>query len=190
MSKPDGGTATFVQRRNQRLREAMAFLDSRPAGADKTEIEFHVASAVPPTPDDLELNSSGVLKWLTAFHWYSTAFTRSGWLIKDGSGHWAITDAGREALKEHSDPEDFNATASNLYAQWYAAHKAPRPRPWLIRGSSVSGHNLVPLWLSEGFVSLPAKNLTELPDPTRSPSCGPLSTRATPAGRRPTADRS
>ena len=101
MSEPEGGTATFVQRRNHRLREAMAFLGSRPDGADKTEIEFHVASAVPPTPDDLELNSSGVLKWLTAFHWYSTAFTRSGWLIKDGAGHWAITDAGREALKEH-----------------------------------------------------------------------------------------
>lgn len=73
MSEPAGVAATFVQRRNQRLREAMAFLDPRPDGADKTEIEVHVASAVPPTPDDLELNSSGVVKWLN-----SRAFTRAG----------------------------------------------------------------------------------------------------------------
>lgn len=36
------------------------------------------------------------------------------------------------------------------------------PRAWLIRGSSVSGSNLVPDWVEQGFVSLPATSLEEL----------------------------
>ncbi|MEH0937360.1 McrB family protein [Micromonospora psammae] len=39
-----------------------------------------------------------------------------------------------------------------------AAHRA-----WLVRGSNVEGHDLVPQWLSEGFLSLAAAQLPELP---------------------------
>lgn len=38
-------------------------------------------------------------------------------------------------------------------------------RAWLIRGSNVSGKNLVPQWLREGFVSLPATYLPPLEQP-------------------------
>lgn len=46
-----------------------------------------------------------------------------------------------------------------LLAQWdeEAARKARRA--WLIRGSNVSGSNLVPAWLADGFISLHAKSL-------------------------------
>ena len=36
--------------------------------------------------------------------------------------------------------------------------KVPR-RAWLVRGSSVNGKDLVPTWLNEGWISLPATNL-------------------------------
>ena len=36
-------------------------------------------------------------------------------------------------------------------------------RAWLVRGSSIRGANLVPEWLAEGFCSLPAAKLRELP---------------------------
>ncbi|MEU9791935.1 DUF4357 domain-containing protein [Streptomyces sparsogenes] len=48
--------------------------------------------------------------------------------------------------------------------------RAPR-KAWLVRGSNVSGHNLVrQLWLKEGFVSLAAAHLPPLEetDPTKS----------------------
>ncbi len=35
-------------------------------------------------------------------------------------------------------------------------------RAWLIRGSGVSGRNLIPDWLKDGFVSLPAANLPQI----------------------------
>jgi 5-methylcytosine-specific restriction protein B len=43
----------------------------------------------------------------------------------------------------------------------------PAKRAWMVRGSSVDGFNLVPDWLSEGFVSLSASQLAHL-DPDLS----------------------
>jgi 5-methylcytosine-specific restriction protein B len=37
--------------------------------------------------------------------------------------------------------------------------EATSRRAWLVRGSSVNGHNLVPTWLREGFTSLAAANM-------------------------------
>ncbi|MFF7216666.1 AAA family ATPase [Streptomyces sp. NPDC008238] len=56
--------------------------------------------------------------------------------------------------------------ADYLSTGWRAPHKA-----WLVRGSNVSGHNLVrQLWLKEGFVSLAGTHLPllEETDPTKS----------------------
>jgi 5-methylcytosine-specific restriction enzyme B len=38
-------------------------------------------------------------------------------------------------------------------------HEQVARRAWLVRGSSVNGHNLVPTWLADGFVSLAASTL-------------------------------
>ena len=123
------------------------------------------AAAVPPTPDDLELNNSGSLKWETAFLWYSTA-GHTGGVAGQGRG-WALVDhrRGPGGPRGVSRSDDIRRHLGAGLPGVVRGHKAPRPRAWLIRGSSVSGHNLVPLWLAEGFVSLPAKNLTDLPDP-------------------------
>ena len=37
-------------------------------------------------------------------------------------------------------------------------------RAWLVRGSSVQGQNLVPTWVRDGFISLPAAMLEEVPE--------------------------
>lgn len=165
MNESSDRVKAFVQRRNHRLREALVFLETRQGGANKDEILAQVSAAVPPTPDDLERNNSGELKWETGFLWESTSLVKAGWLVKDGAGHWSITDAGRQALAHYPDPEEFIAVGEKAYQEWHAASRAARPRAWLIRGSSVSGHNLVPQWLGGSFVSLPAKNLIEIPNP-------------------------
>ena len=38
-------------------------------------------------------------------------------------------------------------------------------RAWLVRGSGVSGRNLIPDWIKDGFVSLPAANLPHIQPP-------------------------
>ena len=42
---------------------------------------------------------------------------------------------------------------------------AVRRRAWLVRGSSVLGVNVVPEWLTDGFVSLAASQLRQPPLP-------------------------
>lgn len=71
--------------------------------------------------------------------------------------------------------DDAQGKPVDLYAepylsQWSGGGLSPRPadpadpnrRAWLIRGSSVQGKDLVPVWRSEGWVSLPATNLREV----------------------------
>ena len=45
------------------------------------------------------------------------------------------------------------------YKEIWVPAEPPTSRAWLIRGSSVQGKNLVPKWLTEGFISLPATML-------------------------------
>ena len=56
-------------------------------------------------------------------------------------------------------PVDFYS--ARLRQRW-DPKEVPTSRAWLVRGSSVQGVNLVPIWLEEGFVSLPATALEPL----------------------------
>ncbi|MBL1101589.1 AAA family ATPase [Streptomyces coffeae] len=70
-----------------------------------------------------------------------------------------------------SGPESWRTAEGHPLADYLATGwRAPR-KAWLVRGSNVSGHNLVrQLWLKEGFVSLAAAHLPPLEetDPTKS----------------------
>ncbi|GGL39369.1 hypothetical protein GCM10010095_25540 [Streptomyces anthocyanicus] len=70
-----------------------------------------------------------------------------------------------------SGPESWRTAEGHPLADYLSTGwRAPR-KAWLVRGSNVSGHNLVrQLWLTEGFVSLAAAHLPPLEetDPTKS----------------------
>ncbi|QYX76976.1 AAA family ATPase [Streptomyces akebiae] len=70
-----------------------------------------------------------------------------------------------------SGPESWRTAEGHPLADYLSTGwRAPR-KAWLVRGSNVSGHNLVrQLWLTEGFVSLTAAHLPPLEetDPTKS----------------------
>ncbi|WP_432045593.1 AAA family ATPase [Streptomyces asiaticus] len=70
-----------------------------------------------------------------------------------------------------SGPESWRTAEGHPLADYLStAWRAPR-KAWLVRGSNVSGHNLVrQLWLEEGFVSLAGGHLPPLEetDPTKS----------------------
>lgn len=72
----------------------------------------------------------------------------------------------------HADPAQ-RMTAETLreaLGDSIAAETSPTRRAWLVRGSSVDGRDLVPVWLQRGSVSLAAANLR--------PITGPLDARA------------
>ncbi|WP_338687271.1 DUF4357 domain-containing protein [Streptomyces acidiscabies] len=70
-----------------------------------------------------------------------------------------------------SGPESWRTAEGHPLADYLSTGwRAPR-KAWLVRGSNVSGHNLVrQLWLAEGFVSLAGAHLPpmEETDPTKS----------------------
>ncbi|WP_030674078.1 AAA family ATPase [Streptomyces cellulosae] len=70
-----------------------------------------------------------------------------------------------------SGPESWRTAESHPLADYLSTGwRAPR-KAWLVRGSNVSGHNLVrQLWLQEGFVSLAGAHVPPLEetDPTKS----------------------
>jgi 5-methylcytosine-specific restriction protein B len=70
-----------------------------------------------------------------------------------------------------SGPESWRTAEGHPLADYLSTGWRPPRKAWLVRGSNVSGHNLVrQLWLEEGFVSLAAAHLPPLEeaDPTKS----------------------
>ena len=94
-------------------------------------------------PDDelREQTTTGVEKWWNYVAWGSTTMSKVGWITKDGSGNWAITDAGRSAATHFTATDALRREANRLYAEWRKSTLPPTRRAWLIRGSSVRGAN-------------------------------------------------
>jgi 5-methylcytosine-specific restriction enzyme B len=70
-----------------------------------------------------------------------------------------------------SGPEAWRTIDGHPLADYLSTGWRPPRKAWLVRGSNVSGHNLVrQLWLTEGFVSLAGAHLPPLEetDPTKS----------------------
>ncbi|MGW7302835.1 AAA family ATPase [Streptomyces sp. NPDC054829] len=70
-----------------------------------------------------------------------------------------------------SGPETWRTSEGHPLADYLSSGWRPPRKAWLVRGSNVSGHNLVrQLWLKEGLVSLAATHLPPLDenDPTKS----------------------
>ncbi|MFF5857742.1 AAA family ATPase [Streptomyces sp. NPDC012751] len=70
-----------------------------------------------------------------------------------------------------SGPESWRTAEGHPLADYLSTGWRPPRKAWLVRGSNVSGHNLVrQLWLEEGFVSLSGAHLPPLEEaePTKS----------------------
>lgn len=89
------------------------------------------------------------------FVWNDLARTETQREVLDGEGvHFDESGAASEG--QHLRTEDFRA-----FLEDKGFLVVPR-RAWLVRGSSVDGHDLVPSWRHEGFASLRASKLREL----------------------------
>lgn len=66
----------------------------------------------------------------------------------------------RDALVAEDPERTVNFYLPPLVERWKSHHV--QQRAWLVRGSSVGGHDLIPEWLRSGYVSLPAAHLPML----------------------------
>jgi 5-methylcytosine-specific restriction protein B len=72
-------------------------------------------------------------------------------------------ESGRADPYQRITADDFREQLTELGID--GAAESPSRRAWLVRGSSVDGHDLVPVWLQKGSASLAAASLREIDPP-------------------------
>eukprot|EP01041_Mallomonas_annulata_P020906 gene20906-40825_t len=79
-----------------------------------------LASRFTLSPYEADNYESGSRRFEKIVRFATVDCVKAGWLVKD-KGIWSITDEGRAAHAELTDPEAFYKRACKLYAEWKAA---------------------------------------------------------------------
>ncbi|RKH20133.1 hypothetical protein D7X74_04865 [Corallococcus sp. CA047B] len=58
--------------------------------------------------------------------WGTTGATKAGWFRKQPHGRWTVTEEGRRAYDEFTDPEGFHRELDRLYHEWTQTHGKSR----------------------------------------------------------------
>ncbi|QNO36701.1 AAA family ATPase [Protaetiibacter sp. SSC-01] len=109
---------TTESRTPQRLRRAIELLSEGSPANTRATLWAAVRTEIPLTEYEAALLSNGVTRAETDWAFASSNLVKSGWLVKDGNGGWAITEAGRGALRNFPDPVEFARTAAAAYKSW------------------------------------------------------------------------
>lgn len=126
-------------RRAARARASLEYLDENTAGDQflpLAEVWAATQQRVPFTEHEAELVRKGRPRGESDWRWSSADLAAAGWLRKhpDGSGQWAITDAGRQALRDLPGDE-LHAEATRRYAagriELQSAISAALPTTWV-----------------------------------------------------------
>ncbi len=60
---------------------------------------------------------SGGVRFIKIVRWATVDCVKAGWLVKS-HGIWTVTEEGKKAFAQYSDPEAFAKRAYQLYAEW------------------------------------------------------------------------
>lgn len=108
----------------RRLRLILDLLEQHPEGLPKTAgaeaVYPQVFAQIPPEGSENEQMKNGLTRAETNLTLSTVDLVKAGWLHKSGTGLWKITDAGRQALQDFSEPAAFAAQARNRYNAWSA----------------------------------------------------------------------
>ncbi len=197
---PDNGR----RRQGEIQRAIFQVLSGEPNGLPVAEVLARAEAVLPPTPfeDEDYPNQPGVRRYPKKQRFATIGAVKAGWLIKD-KGTWCLTDEGRAALSEYPDPEDFEREARIRYQAWAAQRPSDQfdttedaedaeaarlekseqqRRAWLVRGANVSGVNVLPRWLAEGFCSIQWIEVPDIPTGTPRAKINELVKQAFPDG--------
>ena len=87
----------------------------------RNSLASEVFDLVPAEGVEAETKSDGKSRGETELMWSSVDLVKAGWIEKDGTGLWSITDSGRCALEEHESATELVAEARRiLYQEWDA----------------------------------------------------------------------
>lgn len=157
------GTAVERRLTAERIRAAMEYLAQEASDGRFVAIDRVWQAALekaPLTAFEQELHSDGRTRGLVEFRFATSLLVTSGWLYKhpDGTGRWAITEQGIEAIAQHPGAE-LLATANRINNQALADRRQLEREAmgsrWLphdvgIRRMLVAAHDFVDVALRQG----------------------------------------
>ena len=108
------------RRTGEMLRELFNILMATADGMRASEALQVLVSRFTLTPYEADNYESGSRRFEKIVRFATVDCVKAGWLVKD-KGIWSITDEGRAAHAELTDPEAFYKRACKLYAEWKAA---------------------------------------------------------------------
>jgi len=111
-----------ARRAGEMVRGLFEILATEPDGLAAKDALARLAKAVPPTPFEAAdyPKHPGTRRYERLVRFHTIAAVKAGWMTK-ADGTWALTDAGRSALKKHADPEKFFRESGRLYRVWHEA---------------------------------------------------------------------
>src|SRR4051812_9440866 len=96
------------------LRESLVYLSQRESCL-RQELLDHLEESLAPTAEEGSEDKNGRKDWVVRYLWASVGMVKAGWITKDGSGVWAATPAGREALDLYPEAESFLRASNAAY---------------------------------------------------------------------------
>jgi restriction system protein len=128
------------RRTGELLRELFSILMATPDGVRASDALKALAGRVTLTPYESDFYDSGGRRFDKIVRFATVDCVKAGWLVKD-KGIWSITDEGRKAHAELTDPEAFYRRACKLYSEWKAAQPDAEPSPTAGALATISGED-------------------------------------------------
>ena len=108
------------RRTGEFLRELFKILMASPGGLQASDALHTLAERLTLSPYEADSYVSGGQRFDKIVRFATVDCVKAGWMQKD-KGIWTITDEGRKAYAELTDPEAFYRRAFKLYGEWRAA---------------------------------------------------------------------
>src|SRR5262245_36839274 len=111
--------AQINRRRGELARGVFQILLSHPDGLPAKEVLARLQGAVPPTEFEKTMypERPNVRRYEKIVRFSTIGPVKAGWLTKN-KGLWSLSDEGRKAFAQYSDPERFASEFDRLYRQW------------------------------------------------------------------------
>lgn len=107
-----------LRRVGELLKALINIIESSPEKIKGREAIDRLEQTTELMPHEKELSSNGKYRKVHTIVNFSTVdLVKAGWFVKD-SGYWFLTDEGRKANKQYTDPEEFYRKACELYRAW------------------------------------------------------------------------
>lgn len=107
------------RRTGELVRGVFQVLQPHADGLPAKEVLIRIAAIVPPTEFEAQTypKHPDVRRYEKTIRFSTIPAVKAGWLIKD-KGQWIVSDEGRKAFQQFTDPERFMREAVRLYRQW------------------------------------------------------------------------